>query len=99
MTAQVLTLAPGQAFLSEENIELKHRPSFSPNLAHVIFSPPNMKQKLRRQRFPKPIDAAVCQIFNSKWFGGMKNCIKFKGDYFDSNNAMCYDSIHFNNDF
>lgn len=84
-------------FLTGQNIELMGHPPYSPDLApNDFFLFPNIKKKLRGQRFPTPEEAVfafkthVLEVPESdwkkcfeNWFQRMQKCINLHGEYFE----------------
>lgn len=84
-------------FLTTENIELMGHPPYSPDLApNDFFLFPNIKDKLRGQRFTSAEEAVeafknhVLEVSHAewkkcfeKWFDRMQKCMNHKGEYFE----------------
>lgn len=84
-------------YLKEKNIELMSHCPYSPDLSpNDFFLFPNVKQKMRGQRFSSPEEAVeafkmhVSEIPTSEWkkcfenwFKRMQMCINLKGEYFE----------------
>lgn len=84
-------------FLSNQKIELMSHPPYSPDLApNDFFLFPNIKNKLRGQRFSTPEEAVdafknhVLEVPQSEWkkcfenwFQRMEKCVNLHGEYFE----------------
>lgn len=91
------TSARTSDFLSAQNVDLMSHPPYSPDLApNDFFLFPNIKNKLRGQRFSTPEEAVdafkmhVLEIPQSEWkkcfenwFTRMQKCIDLHGEYFE----------------
>ena len=91
------TAAQTRDFLSTQNVDLMSHPRYSLDLApNNYFLFPNIKNKLRGQRFstPEEVVAAfkmhVLEIPQSEWlkccdnwFKRMQKCINLHGEYFE----------------
>ncbi|CAH1997676.1 unnamed protein product [Acanthoscelides obtectus] len=84
-------------YLTEENVELLNHPPYSPNLSpNDLFTFPEIKNRLRGQRFRSP-EEAVDGLKNAfldlpanewnkcfeNWFERMQMCINLHGEYFE----------------
>lgn len=95
--ASTHTSAQTSEYLASENIELMGHPPYSPDLApNDFFLFPNIKKKMRGQRFSTPQEAVeafkthVLELPQSewkkcyeKWFERMQKCINLRGEYFE----------------
>lgn len=84
-------------FMNSQKIELMGHPPYSPDLApNDFFLFPNVKNKLRGQRFSSAEDAVdtfknhIMEVSQEdwkncfdKWFERMQKCIDHKGEYFE----------------
>ena len=84
-------------FMNSQKIELMGHPPYSPDLApNDFFLFPNVKNKLRGQRFSLAEDAVdafknhIMEVSQEdwkncfdKWFERMQKCIDHKGEYFE----------------
>lgn len=91
------TSAQTTGYLSTQNIELMGHPPYSPDLApNDFYLFPQVKNKLRGQRFSTPQEAVnafknhVLEIPTSEWkncyanwFNRMQKCVDLKGEYFE----------------
>ena len=83
-------------YLKEQNIELMSHCPYSPDLSpNDFFLFPNIKQKMRGQRFSSPQEAVesfqnhISEVPTSEWkkcfetwFERMQKCVNLKGEYF-----------------
>lgn len=84
-------------YLKQQNVELMTHCPYSPDLSpNDFFLFPNIKNKMRGERFASPEEAVEAfknhvlevpasewqKCFNS-WFERMQKCINFKGEYFE----------------
>ena len=83
-------------FLSSSNVELMTHCPYSPNLLpNDFFLFPNIKNKMRGERFESPEAAVETRTLISEvtalewkkcfgnWFGHMQKCIDLKSEYFE----------------